>query len=308
MTTLSKELRYVQTIVNNREQFDRSLLVRVIGLPPSEEESNSPDPDKFIAKKVYDRILQPILAGAKASGSIKSIPSLTSVITSATRHGRYNPKGPAANSPILITLQDSAIKSALFRAKKNHLPTPTASEQAAGTIRFLLAEDLTFPNFSKLKQLREHKKVDRAWSVEGKLRYTLIDDKDKIVRKVASPSPSSPNQIHPPLPLPLSSPLHLRLSLSGSTPQAPPLWLHLYGSTSTAPPLRLYSSGSTPPALLLRLLTLYSSPQLPSSSSPPSAPPSSSPLHQQATLPPRPSLRFSLIVCIGMYFLLLLPL
>ena len=186
VTTLSKELRYVQTIVNNREQFDRSLLVRVIGLPPSEEESNSPDPDKFIAKKVYDRILQPILAGAKASGSIKSIPSLTSVITSATRHGRYNPKGPAANSPILITLQDSAIKSALFRAKKNHLPTPTASEQAAGTIRFLLAEDLTFPNFSKLKQLREHKKVDRAWSVEGKLRYTLIDDKDKIVRKVAS--------------------------------------------------------------------------------------------------------------------------
>ena len=185
---LSKEVRVLQDTVNSREQADRSLSVRVLGIQLTEEESNAPDPDKYIAKKVYDRILQPLLTGAKNNNLTKSIPTLSSTIASASRLGRHHPKGPAANSPIIITLQDSIIKSLLFRSKKNHLPSPTASEQASGIKYFLLAEDLIYPTFSALKLIREHKLVDRAWTVEGRIRFTRTDDKDKVkrVHKVSS--------------------------------------------------------------------------------------------------------------------------
>ena len=185
VSDIKKELRMLQETVNFREQNSRSLTIRLIGIASSEEELNAPDPDKYLAKKVYETILQPLLAGAKTMNFVKTVPSLTNTITKVTRQGRFNPKS-SPSSPVIITLSDHLIKTAIFRAKKLHLPQPSAAEKAAGTKWYLLAEDLTAPNFNKLRELREHQKVDRAWTVEGRLRYTLTDDKDKLVHKLPS--------------------------------------------------------------------------------------------------------------------------
>jgi len=177
---LKKDMRSLQDTVNFREQAARSLSIRVIGLPASEEEANAPDPDKFAAKKVYETILCPILNGAKAMNLIKSVPSLTNTISKAFRLGRFNPNS-SLSSPLIITLSDPLIKLAIFKAKKLHLP-PTADK----TKKYLIAEDLTPPTFSKLRELRDHKDVDKAWTVEGRIRYTLTEDKDKFVHKLPS--------------------------------------------------------------------------------------------------------------------------
>ena len=178
---LTKELRTLQDTVNSREQSSRSLMLRIVGLPSSEDEVNSPDPDKFLAKKIYETILQPILTGAKSKSLIKSVPTLSNTILKAYRVGKFGPK-PSPSSPIIVTLTDPSIKVAIFKAKKQFLPLPSEP----GAKRYLLAEDLTFPTFSKLKELRDHKDVDRAWTVEGRIRYTLLEDKDKFVHKLPS--------------------------------------------------------------------------------------------------------------------------
>jgi len=182
---MQKQMRSLQDTVNFREQNSRSLTIRLIGLASSEDEVNAPDPDKYLAKKVYESIIQPLLAGAKTLNLIKTIPSLANSLTKVTRMGRFNPKS-SPSSPIIINLTDPAIKTAIFRAIKQYLPQPSAAEKTAGTKWYLLAEDLTAPNFNKLRELREHKNVDRAWTVEGCLRYTLTDDKDKLVYKLPS--------------------------------------------------------------------------------------------------------------------------
>ena len=48
----------------------------------------------------------------------------------------------------------------------------------------MVAEDLTQPSFKLLKELKSRKEVDKAWSVEGKILFTLVGG--KTVNRVAS--------------------------------------------------------------------------------------------------------------------------
>ena len=48
----------------------------------------------------------------------------------------------------------------------------------------MIAEDLTQPSFKKLKELQSREEIDKAWSVEGKLLFTLMGG--KTVNRVSS--------------------------------------------------------------------------------------------------------------------------
>ena len=74
----------------------------------------------------------------------------------------------------------------MFRAKKDALPYPSDGEKATGIKRFLLAEDLTPATFNFLRELREDSRVERAWTVDGRIRYTRVGDKDNFVHKISS--------------------------------------------------------------------------------------------------------------------------
>ena len=58
-------------------------------------------------------------------------------------------------------------------------------ERAAGIKRFVLVEDLTPPNYKKLCELLGDERIEKAWSVEGRLRFVLAGN-DKSVKKVKS--------------------------------------------------------------------------------------------------------------------------
>lgn len=174
--------------VNSLEQKDRSLTVRIFGLPLSEEERD-PDQSSSTAKLVYERVLKPMLSYAcKELRLLPTTPQLQNAVAEAFRLSKKNsPDSKSGNRPppILVRLVSSQVKTAIFKAKKA-LPDPTESEKLTGITRFHLAEDLTPSTFSLLMSLRAHSTVERAWTTEGQIRYTLKDDKSGYVHKVKS--------------------------------------------------------------------------------------------------------------------------
>ena len=186
VTTVEQELKSLKETVNFREQKFRILNIRILGVPQSEDEVHGPDAAAAAAKTAYDWIIKPLLVAAKAKGIVASVPNLSNSISQAYR--MKNRAGPSRTSPppLLVTLQSPAIKTAIFRAKKDALPSPSESDVAAGSARFTVTEDLTSNAAEFLKQLRGHKKVARAWSVDGIIRYIKDGDKDNNIHRVRS--------------------------------------------------------------------------------------------------------------------------
>jgi hypothetical protein len=52
--------------------------------------------------------------------------------------------------------------------------------------KITISEDLPSDTFSLLKTLREDKRVSRAWTVEGHIKYIKAGDADNIVHRVKS--------------------------------------------------------------------------------------------------------------------------
>jgi hypothetical protein len=80
-----KELRYVKESANRYELSARSLTVRILGLPVSQEEATSSERNKVAVKNVYDRFLKPIFNSARAKGHITAVPQLTTAISEGFR-------------------------------------------------------------------------------------------------------------------------------------------------------------------------------------------------------------------------------
>ena len=111
---------------------------------------------------------------------------LPNAVTQAYRmKSRFAP-AKAGPIPLMITLSSPAIKLAIFRAKKDALPTPSDADKAASSFRFTITEDLTSPTAEFLKQMRGDKRVARAWTVDGAIRYVRVGDKDEYVHRVRS--------------------------------------------------------------------------------------------------------------------------
>jgi hypothetical protein len=185
VTGLHGEVKQLKELVNSREQQSRSLTVRILGLPVTEDELHGPDPASATAKTSYDRILRPILSAAKSKGKISTLPALQNTVNKAYRAAK--PTSASANPPpIILHLTSPAIKTAVFTSKRDSLPNPSDAEKALGLKKFLLVEDLTPPTFSFLKLLKDDSRVARAWTVDGQIRYIVEGDKDNIIRKVKS--------------------------------------------------------------------------------------------------------------------------
>ncbi len=87
--------------------------------------------------------------------------------------------------PIIIKLCSKQLRLAILKNKKTSIPAPTTLERNAGIKRFVLVEDLTPPTYKKLTELLGDDRVEKAWSVEGRLRFVLMGN-DKGVKKVKS--------------------------------------------------------------------------------------------------------------------------
>jgi hypothetical protein len=182
--SLEDEVKKLKLIVNSNEQQKRILSVRILGLAPSDDELNGPDPQAATAKLAYDRVIRPILTHAKTSGKLSSIPSCANSVTKAFRTAKL--VNLNSSPPIILTLSSSSIKTVIFSSRRDALPPPSAADKANGAKRLVLSEDLTTDSFSFLKALREDKRVNRAWSIDGQIRFIRADDPSNTIMRVRS--------------------------------------------------------------------------------------------------------------------------
>jgi hypothetical protein len=172
---LNRQVYDLQNVVNTREQELKSQSVRVTGFPFTEEERASTD-GKYLSKKIYDRILTPILNQAKTKNHIERVPTLANTIQSCFRVGQAAARtGTGAPPPVILKLSSDVIKLAIMRNKRQATPAPTPEEKNLGITRFIVSEDLTPPCFRLLKDLQRNEEVGKVWTVDGRIRWMLKD-------------------------------------------------------------------------------------------------------------------------------------
>jgi hypothetical protein len=181
---LNKQVYDLQNIVNTREQELRGLSVRVNGFPFTDEEKASTD-GKFLAKKLYDRILLPVLNQAKSKNHIERVPNISNTIHSCYRVGATAARtGTGTPPPIIIKLASDMVKLAIVRNKRQATPAPSQAEKDLGILRFNIAEDLTPPCFKLLKDLQRNEDVGKVWTVDGRIRWMFKDS--NVIHRVKS--------------------------------------------------------------------------------------------------------------------------
>jgi hypothetical protein len=180
VTVLESELLAVKEVSNNREQAAKLSSVRLHGFPVTDEEIAATDGGKALCNRVYDRILKPILTAARAKGDIASVPHCANAIEECFRVGRPSKSGRPA--PLIIKFASKNLRIAVLRNKKNNTPSPLEHERSEFVKRFAIVEDLTTPTYKLLKQLQDLDSVAKVWTVEGRIRMTLTDNPDAIIK------------------------------------------------------------------------------------------------------------------------------
>jgi hypothetical protein len=170
---LDRQVYDLQNIVNLREQELRGLSVRISGFPFNDDEKASQD-GRVLSKRVYDRILLPMLNYAKSRNEIDKIPTLQNTISNCYRVGPNSAKTNTSSPPqIVLKFSNEQVRLAILKNKRQHTPAPTNDEKAAGIVRFTIAEDLTPQCFKLLRELQRNEDVTKAWTTEGKIRFTV---------------------------------------------------------------------------------------------------------------------------------------
>jgi hypothetical protein len=188
VNVLSKEVHNLKTSANHREQQTRGCSVRLLGLSMAEDEQGSTDGGKALATRIYEKILKPILIAATtatASRTKGAVPGCASIIEDCYRVGR-----PGADRskppPVVIRFCSKQIRLTILRFKKAAMPAPPAADIAAGIKRYIVVEDLTRDSHRMLKSLGEDARVDKVWTIDGTIRFTLANDATHSVKRVKS--------------------------------------------------------------------------------------------------------------------------
>jgi len=162
--SLTSEVATLKEKMNVQEQIQRGDAVRLFGFPGSNDETN-------LAGRVYDRILKPILAAAKAKGDISSVPQINNVVDRVFRAGRFAAGANKPPPPVIIKFAATAAAArvAVLKNKRTSMPSPSEGEKSTGIKRFVIAEDLTTPTYRKLQDLQKDERVTKAWTVGGEI-------------------------------------------------------------------------------------------------------------------------------------------
>jgi hypothetical protein len=180
---LVKENKASKEMVNSRDQESRGNTIRLFGLPVSQDETSGTKP---LSNIVYDRILKPILTAARTKGDIPTVPHAANLIDECYRSGRQAAGPSASDVPPPIIIKLSRIhRMAILKNKRLNIPSPSDAEKTAGVKRFIVVEDLTPANHKAMKDLQADDRVEKVWSVDGRLRLVL-NGEDKSVKKVKS--------------------------------------------------------------------------------------------------------------------------
>ncbi len=181
---VKRELRVVKESTNKSELASRYLTVRVLGLPVSADECAAASPEdrnKAAVKAAYDKIFKPILTVAKAKGFLEVVPQLKTAIeegfgiNSTAKDKRGVPYPP----PLIIRFTQKSFRAAVFFHKKEALASLSGGASSDG-INCFIVEDLTSATLKKMKELRDDDRVEKVWTTEGQIRFTLVDAPSRV--------------------------------------------------------------------------------------------------------------------------------
>ena len=184
---VSEDVSLVRKQLNNVDQESRGSCIRIMGLTITEAELEGGQ-EKAIMRKAYDKLIQPILTAAKTKGDIDSVPIMHNLL----EQGRFvskaivDKKGRTLPPVCLVRFSNRYMRNTVMRLKKDHMPDPSDAEKAAGTSKYIFVEDLTQVNAKKLKEFRDSQHIERAWTVDGRIRFTVVGDINNV-RRLASP-------------------------------------------------------------------------------------------------------------------------
>ena len=174
-----KELYSCKERQNEQEQYVRGWSIRILNLAIPEAEASEPEK---VMNHVHNRLLLPIFRGAKERGLLHSIPSAEAVLETA----HILPAKEGAVPAIICRFYSRNIRAMVFRLRKDFAPRQQPErgerENRLGRFQHPFYEDLTRPNFHKLRALSLHDRVQSCWTVNGVIKYRLKDE--DTVRKV----------------------------------------------------------------------------------------------------------------------------
>ena len=178
--TMERELR---GSLNDREQYARSWSVRISGLEVIRAEEEKLGRDRAVMKKTYGKIFKPILQVAKDNGDIESIPSYYNLLENG--HKLLVSKGSKGSfvPPLIVRFSSRYMRNTVLRNKR-HMPRPTDAEVAAGVKKYFVFEDLTKTTYVNMKKMMGDDRVEKVWTIDGKLHYILRHDITKKVQVV----------------------------------------------------------------------------------------------------------------------------
>jgi hypothetical protein len=205
LADMNERNNQLENRLNNLEQHHRGWSARVLNirLTPEEESDNTK-----VADAVYNRVLLPILQGARERKLLQHIPSVDQLLEVAhVLNGK-----PGEPKPVILRFFSRNIKDMIFKLKKFYAPRDsggrsggkdggrnstgggggTGGEQeeaggfeGRGKYLFPLYEDLTRATFKKMRAISDDNRVKACWSIKGQLKFVQHKSPNEI-RKVVS--------------------------------------------------------------------------------------------------------------------------
>ena len=166
---LEREMKEQKDFANFQQQQLRSLTLRLMNFPITGDESA--DNNAGLKTKVYDTVLKPLLAAAKAAKDLSSVPQMATVMEACFRPFNATiAAGTVSNVPphVIIKVSSKQIKLALMKHRK-HIPKPISD-----TVKPLfLVEDLTPATHKVMVAISKTKETEKTWTTDGKIKFTL---------------------------------------------------------------------------------------------------------------------------------------
>ena len=170
--SLKADVLNLKIVSNIREQQLKSNNLRLLNFPGSNDETG-------LAAKVYE-VIKPLLAAAKKSDQIPTLPQLNNALEEVYRAGKFSPGSNKPPPPIVLKCSSALVRQAILKHKKQHLPPP-----AEGAKRLYITEDLTPATHRKLKELLVDERVEKAWTLSGSI--WVVPVATKVAKKIKSP-------------------------------------------------------------------------------------------------------------------------
>ena len=165
-----KKMNGMAAFLNSLEQRGRNNSLRIFGLKVDNVTSKCA---MKTSKYIFNKVLLPILKIAVDKKDLDQVPDIHSLIEYC--HVLPSPKNRPDSTPIIVRLHSRLIRLLIFRHKKDFFSKNQDLNDC------FITEDLTGTTYRLLKDLKSSEKILKAWTLNGRIKYTTKDAPDTVL-------------------------------------------------------------------------------------------------------------------------------